>query len=35
MSFKALTDRIPTYLQELFIKCNNDNYYLTGVIILN
>ena len=28
MSFKALTDRLPTYLQELFIKCNNDNYYL-------
>ena len=34
MSFKALTDRLPTYLQELFIKCNNDNYTL-GVIILN
>ena len=28
MSFKALTDRLPTYLQELFSKCNNDNYYL-------
>ena len=28
MSFKALTDRLPTYLQELFIKCNNDNYHL-------
>ena len=28
MSFKALTDRLPIYLQELFIKCNNDNYYL-------
>ena len=28
MSFKALTDRLPTYLQELFIKCNNNNYYL-------
>ena len=28
MSFKALTDRLPSYLQELFIKCNNDNYYL-------
>ena len=28
MSFKALTDRLPTYLQELFVKCNNDNYYL-------
>ena len=27
MSFKALTDRLPTYFQELFIKCNNDNYY--------
>ena len=23
MSFKALTDRLPIYLQELFIKCNN------------
>ena len=28
MPFKALTDRLPIYLQELFIKCNNDNYYL-------
>ena len=28
MSFKAVTDRLPTYLQELFSKCNNDNYYL-------
>ena len=35
MSFKALTDRLPTYLQELFSKCNNDNYYTLGVIILN
>ena len=26
MSFKALTDRLPIYLQELFIKCDNDNY---------
>ena len=35
MSFKALTDRLPTYLQELFSKCNNDNYYLVVVIIFN
>ena len=28
MSFKALTDRLPIYLQKLFIKCNNNNYHL-------
>lgn len=28
MSFKALTGRLPFYLQELFTKCNNNNYCL-------
>ena len=28
MSLKALTDRLPAYLQELFSKCNNNKYCL-------
>ena len=28
MPFKAPADRLPIYLQELFTKCNNDDYCL-------